>query len=259
MNLAERLERTQFDLFWVPPIVRVFDRGGVLAISSKRPMPQLNQGVRVDVSVAGWRQTLREACAAFAPGLGRWFVPDPDDRPELVSALRSERFEGGHAFEARVLQTDRELAAGPTEVVRVSTLEGLRDVMSVGRRAFMVPLSFTDNELQKQLELGVGPHARARRYLIYEHGEPVCAGGMNVYPELSMGLLWAGGTVPEARGRGHYRALLAARLADARSLGLAWVGLYARVDTSAPVVAKHGFERVGDMVIYAAPEFADPT
>ena len=30
-----------------------------------------------------------------------------------------------------------------------------------------------------------------------------------------------------------------------------WVGLYAKVETSAPIVAKQGFERFGEMTFWA--------
>ena len=61
---------------------------------------------------------------------------------------------------------------------------------------------------------------------------PVSGGGLNLYPDLGFGFLWAGGTVPDGRGRGAYRALLGARVQAARDAGLRAVGLYARVNTS---------------------------
>ncbi|MCB9591361.1 MAG: GNAT family N-acetyltransferase [Sandaracinaceae bacterium] len=48
--------------------------------------------------------------------------------------------------------------------------------------------------------------------------------------------------VPTARGRGAYRALLATRLAAARAEGLGRVVTQARVATSAPILARLGFE-----------------
>jgi hypothetical protein len=60
-------------------------------------------------------------------------------------------------------------------------------------------------------------------------------------------MLWAGGTVPDARGAGAYTTLLAHRIELARSLGLEWIGIYAKEGTSAPIVARQGFEHVGEM------------
>lgn len=60
-------------------------------------------------------------------------------------------------------------------------------------------------------------------------------------------MIWAGCVVPEARGHGIYTSLLAARVEVARALGFSALGLYAKVDTSAPIVAAQGFERFGLM------------
>jgi GNAT superfamily N-acetyltransferase len=81
---------------------------------------------------------------------------------------------------------------------------------------------------------------------------------MNVHAGL--GFLWGGGTLPEARGRGAYRAVLAARMRRARELGLGWVGLQARADTSWPVVRRLGFQSDGSMVSWelAAPVAGPP-
>ena len=59
--------------------------------------------------------------------------------------------------------------------------------------------------------------------------------------------------MPGARGRGAYRALLQARVLEARRLGLGAVGLYARVATSWPIVSRLGFETLGTMVNWDRP------
>ena len=51
-------------------------------------------------------------------------------------------------------------------------------------------------------------------------------------------------------GRGRFR-----RFARpiARERGLRYVGVYAREDTSSPIVAKQGFEKVGQMIAWHRP------
>lgn len=73
---------------------------------------------------------------------------------------------------------------------------------------------------------------------------------MTMFPDLGFGLIWAGGVVPEHRGHGVYTALLAARVRDALAHGIHTVGLYAKVETSSPIVAAQGFERHGSMTYY---------
>ena len=99
------------------------------------------------------------------------------------------------------------------------------------------------------------PGARVHRCVAYDEitGQPLASGGMSLFPELGFGLLWAGGTVPEARGRGAYSAVVAARVACARELGFSMEGLYARVGSSAPIVAHQGFSRSGRMVCWERP------
>ncbi|MFP4599027.1 MAG: hypothetical protein ACOC9J_02205 [Persicimonas sp.] len=48
-------------------------------------------------------------------------------------------------------------------------------------------------------------------------------------------------------GHGVYTAMLATRAAAAKRRGIDWLGLYARQETSAPIVAAQGFERHGHL------------
>jgi len=74
-------------------------------------------------------------------------------------------------------------------------------------------------------------------------GKPAGAGWATVRDE---GVLINGGAVdPRYQGRGVYRALVAARLALAREVGAAGLGVQARPDTSAPILAGFGFRTVG--------------
>ncbi len=70
------------------------------------------------------------------------------------------------------------------------------------------------------------------------------------HDELGLGFLWAGCTIPEARGHGFYSAVLAERVAWARARRLQWVGLYAVTTTSSPIVARRGFGRFGAMTYW---------
>lgn len=70
---------------------------------------------------------------------------------------------------------------------------------------------------------------------------------MTFFDELNFGLIWAGGVVKHHRGHGAYTALLAARAQVAAQRDLTLLGLYARANTSAPIVAAQGFQRYGEM------------
>lgn len=261
MTPAERLEATQHDLFWLPQDATVLRREGLLAVSSPRPLPHLNMGLNARLPEAELSAGLAEATSRFAPQSGRWFVPDTYDTGPLERDLEAMGWAPAFSYEARALRPDAYDVRPATEAVvrRVETVAGLRDMATVAQSAFGAPRRESDEALEASLPHCVGPEARSRRYVAYRDGEAVSSGGMNVYPDLSAGFLWAGATVAHARGQGFYRDLLAARIADARQLGLEWVGLYARDETSAPIVAAQGFERIGTMRYFKAPGAELPT
>lgn len=258
MTPAERLAATQYDLFWIPDDVRVIEREGLLALSCPRPVPHLNVGLRAEGPAL--EEAVAEARAAFAPKSGRWFVPDVFDTRPLERALAAQRFVEGHTFEARVLSPEAYVARPSPDVVvrRVEDLAGFRDFRDVVAAAFGVTVAYSDEELLAEIPGARGPEARSRRYVVYAKGRPVGAGGINLYPDLSIGFLWAGGTVPDAQGRGCYSALVAARMAELRALRVELAGVYARVETSAPIVAAQGFEKVGEMTYWADVEAVLP-
>jgi len=131
-------------------------------------------------------------------------------------------------------------------------MQSLRDCTGVIGRAFPGGRAFTQMELEHDLRNCTGPNARVQRFVAYDDksGRPLSSGGMTLYPALGFGLLWAGGTIPEARGRGAYAAILGARIKRARELGFDYVGLYAMVNTSAPIVLRHGFRAYGSMTYW---------
>jgi GNAT superfamily N-acetyltransferase len=74
-------------------------------------------------------------------------------------------------------------------------------------------------------------------------GEPAGAAGMSVFPPA--GAILQGGAVrPKFRGRGIYRALVAARQAIASQAGVDGLTVWGG-DMSAPILAGLGFEKVG--------------
>jgi hypothetical protein len=127
-------------------------------------------------------------------------------------------------------------------VERVATTGALREWHGVLAAAFGQARDLTEAELEEELATRrvVRVLARDRR-----NGDPVSAGGLNLFPALGLGFLWGGGTVPHARGGGAYTAVVDARVGIARAAGLRFVGMYARVETSWPVVARLGFASDG--------------
>lgn len=82
-------------------------------------------------------------------------------------------------------------------------------------------------------------------FIAEQGGQPVGAAN---YAALGRSAYFMGGVVlPEFRGRGVYRALLAARLRHAAARGLKLVTTQARLTTSAPILAALGFHKLGEI------------
>jgi GNAT superfamily N-acetyltransferase len=86
------------------------------------------------------------------------------------------------------------------------------------------------------------------RYLAVRGGTPVGSAGQTVVG--GMVRLWGGAVVPAARHTGVYRALLAERLRAAVAGGATMALVKGRVDTSAPVLLRAGFQRYGEVRAY---------
>lgn len=85
----------------------------------------------------------------------------------------------------------------------------------------------------------------------YLDGRAVGTGGVTVAgPDAR---LWSGGVLPEARGRGIYRTLLAERLAYGATHGAALALVKGRVETSAPILRRAGFSSFGEERSYLLP------
>ncbi len=77
----------------------------------------------------------------------------------------------------------------------------------------------------------------------YVEGRAVGTAGLSMAD--SDARLWGGAVLPEARRRGVYRALLQERFRYATEHGATLALVKARVDSSAPILARAGFEKVG--------------
>ncbi len=254
MDLDDVLEQTQWDTFWLPDDATVVEREEILYLTSPRDEGYLNAVLRVRADASQIPALLAEVDHAHRAVDSRWMLAGRSRHSALPAALTAAGYAIEHEHFAYTIDVAR-YGARPTPslVARaVETLEDLRDCQHVTARAFDRPRLSDDALDARELSMCTGPRARVRRFVVRDAvtNTPLTSGGMNVYPKLRFGFLWAGGTVPEGRNRGAYSALVAARVAEARALGLTHVGLYARVETSAPIVAAQGFTRGGPMTYW---------
>lgn len=92
------------------------------------------------------------------------------------------------------------------------------------------------------------PDCRHRLFLARCDGEPA---GVAIYVAFPRSAYLLGGVVlPRFRGRGVYRALVEARLADARARGIELATSHAREHSSAPILERMGFVTICRFPVY---------
>jgi hypothetical protein len=254
MNLDDVLEQTQWDLFWLPGGVAMVDRPEILYTACPRDDINLNAVLRVRADAARIPALVAEVDEAHRAVRSRWMLAGGSRHPELPGALARAGYSIAHEHFAYAVEVSSYVPrASPSVSVRaVATLDDLYACQEVMSRAFDRPVHRDPVADEAELAVCTGSDARVRRFVVRDAqtGAPLASGGLTVFSAQRFGLLRAGGTVPEARRRGAYAAVLAARVEAARALGLTHVGLYARVGTSAPIVEAHGFQRAGPMTYW---------
>ncbi|MED5374751.1 MAG: GNAT family N-acetyltransferase [Myxococcota bacterium] len=243
-------EASQRDAFWLPSWATLVDEEGLCFWHSQRPEPMLNTGVCLRGPQR--RAKLQRARARMGPS-SQWNLAEPSLEQGVEADLGAFGWTPGPTYTLRILNTSTPLSTSEVTVAPVSDRRSLLDAISVADQAFGRGLQpVPEDRIQQELRACTGDLARVHRFVGYLDGEPVSYGGLNSYPQLKVGFLWAGSTLEHARGRGAYRAVLAARLHRARALGLEIVGLYAKHDTSDPIVAAMGFRPLGQMQQFLA-------
>lgn len=249
------VEQTQWDGFWLPPWARVVDRPELRYTTADVDQPALHLVLRVrDRDAEGGPVSLAalvdEVDAAHRGRSSRWMLAPGSQLPALPPLLERAGWRPEHLHHLRTLPVTAAAPPAPPglEVRPVADRTTLVDCIGVTAAAFETDPGPLSTERVRD-ELGAIQRGRVHRFVVYDSasGTPLSSGGLNTYPRQGIGFLWGGGTVPTARGRGAYRALLQARLRRAARCGCTHVAVYARVDTSDPIVARLGFTRHGTL------------
>lgn len=238
---------------WGRPVVgTVLDRTPerVVQLVPNHPIPGPNSVSLIRCASDRVEPMVAEARALAARhGLRCVWVLDPDSRPgDLAARLAACGLAQVDDLAAMVLPATARLEPPGPGIALVDALAGGE--------------AFRAAEAVQAAAFGGGPAPRQegrfadgradprRRFLLaLVDGEPAGAGWATVFEE---GVYLNGGAVaPAFRGRGVYRALVAARLDLARRAGVAGLSVSARRDTAAPILARLGFTEVGSSRIFA--------
>lgn len=206
-------------------------------------------GAATDIHVApGDVDALVEEVRARVPAeksLIWWMGPscEPADLPERLKALGFVAPEDGSEL-LHALAMQREPPAGPAEVdVRtVSSYDDFVMGITVGWDAFALSEERRERERPHLPAMYETLDAAPRLFVAYLDGQPAGV-GRSVYSDRGVFLI-GGAVLPDARGRGVYRALVRARWNDAVARGTPGMVTEARPDTSYPILKRLGFEEV---------------
>ena len=141
--------------------------------------------------------------------------------------------------DASTLPTEPVLPEG-VRIEPVTGVEGVRLTMEAHDAAFGKP----SPRLEKQLMRQVTETPDALTALVVMAGDrPVCAARMEFHQGTDFASLWGGGTVPEWRGKGIYKATVAYRTRIALKRGYRYLQVDAS-DDSRPILGRLGFQRL---------------
>jgi GNAT superfamily N-acetyltransferase len=223
---------------------RVVERPGwYQLITPSDPSPSLNEilfsslGDDADEVIDRTVAEYAEQNLAFKWCLGPWSQPH-----DLGDRLAARGFISWRA-RAMVCSPDLELAIPEGASVERALPDALEIYLDVTARGWEMPPAAIDH-LRRAL-VGIP----AQWFVARWRGEPAGSAATFLKDDGSAYLL-AAVVLPEFRGRGIYRALLAGRLAAARDAGVDLVTTQAREQTSAPMLEHLGFETVAALTIH---------
>lgn len=190
-------------------------------------------------------EAIERTCAWGESQLTFW--TNASDRPDLEDELRRRGAE--HIDTVAVL-------ARPVNGVRidvpaaisseiVSTVEQIREVDAINVPVWEQQPLDEDGLREEHAEVITGLiEGQNARVLARIDGLAVSTGGCTMVDGFVR--LWGAATLPAARGKGAYRAVLAERLRIGAARGANTALVKGRLTTSAPILQRAGFEHLGD-------------
>ena len=193
--------------------------------------------VVIDEQIAHYRELASEF---------EWKLYAHDKPDDLLSRLRRRGFEIGprEAFMVFDLSNRAEWIHDSVDpaVIRVEREDQIADYRRVAEAVFDKDYAFTYGELAEAIRAGSTDHVG---YIAYDGREPVSVGRLYTHPQSWFAGLYGGGTLSSHRGKGFYRAVVAARARDAIAAGSKYLTVDA-LPTSRPILERMGFQWLTD-------------
>jgi GNAT superfamily N-acetyltransferase len=187
---------------------------------------------------------------AYFERLGRefeWKVYSHDLPDDLKERLARRGFETEDEEALVVLDLEEvTLTAAPPDSVEIRRLTdpaALDDVMAVRDRVRGSDETGLRNALAEEMR---ADPAGLSVYVAYEGNQPICCAWARFPTGTQFASLWGGATLPEQRGRGVYRAIVAVRAGEARCRGARFLTVDAG-PMSRPILERLGFRYLTTM------------
>ena len=167
-----------------------------------------------------------------------WKVFGHDAPRDLKARLEARGFEAGEVECLCVLDLDDVRPAPPDPPIAL--IDNPADLEAVGLVRDAVWGADERGHMDQLAAEMKAVGDRLRVYVAHDGGRPASVAWLRMPDGSRFASLWGGSTLPEHRGRGLYRALVAARAAEARRRGYRWLTIDAG-PMSLPIVRRLGF------------------
>ena len=180
-------------------------------------------------------------------GVGfEWKLYSHDAPPDLLRRLSAHGLEAGPCEAVLVCDLGDPpawvSATDAATVIRIILPEQVEVYRQVDEAVFGEADEGTAKELADAVRAASSQH---RGYIAYSGDEPASVGRLYTHPRSRFAGLYGGGTRQPFRGRGFYRAVVAARARDAIASGARYLVVDA-LPTSRPILERLGFEWLTD-------------
>jgi GNAT superfamily N-acetyltransferase len=196
---------------------------------------------------------LRSEIAAHGHTDAHWNVGSSSTPSDLVDRLVAHGLTPKDHLTALVLTVEPPAVEG-VEARRIRDLDEYVTASAISHDVFETPPgrraeweAIADEHFEAERS-GAG----SRLYIAYLDGRAVGAASAVVEDGLPATIMIGGAVVPDARGRGVYRALVRARWDDSREAGVAALCVQARA-TSRPILESIGFEPASEVEVLLDP------
>ena len=251
----EAVDAAFTEWLWVPPGTEVHELPGARLLV--RPAWLSHRTFTVGTPPAGREDEAIDTALALVREAGlpsvRWALGERSANEDFAAALVRR---GAAVVETldRLAWEPRDLPAPGQDLLVLPVLDevGARAVSRVDEVVFEdAPV---DEDRLPQLVAECVSEFSQRlggRFVAWVDGEGVGDGGLSMAGEVAR--LWGGATLPHARRRGVYSAVLAERLRVAVGWGATLALVKGRIDTSAPILRRFGFRPHGRELTYDVP------